>query len=65
MSKEHQRLKTIFPWLRPCDPHEERQALFEKKIEILWDKVVVYEKFSEEEKSLRTRAVNALRKHEE
>ena len=53
-----------YPWLKPGEPHKDRQELFEKEIEILWDKAVVYEKYSEEERLLRNKAVDALKRHE-
>jgi hypothetical protein len=65
LTAKHQELTERLPWLRPCDPSKERQELLEKGSEILWDKVVVYEKYSEEEKLVRDKAVDALRKHEE
>ena len=36
-----------------------------KSNSLLWDKIEVYERYGEEERILRTRAVNALRRHEE
>ena len=42
LTKEHQKSKKLFPWLRPCDPSQERQAFLEREIEIiLGDQVVV------------------------
>jgi len=36
-----------------------------KNNSILWDQIEVYERYAEQERALRTQAVNALRKHEE
>jgi hypothetical protein len=46
-------------------PSEEKERLFEKEIELLWEKIVVHKKYSTEEQNLRIKAVEALRKHEE
>ena len=56
----HEQLKATCPWLKPWIPHERRKALHEREIEALWDKVAVYEKYAEEERSLRIKAVDAL-----
>lgn len=41
-----------------------KNAFLEKEIELLWEKVVVYEKYSDEERNLRIKAVEAMRKPE-
>ena len=60
MVKEHHELKK-----RPCDPSPELLLILLRDISIPRNKVETYEGYAEQEKSLRTQAVQALRKHEE
>ena len=43
---------------------EEKITILEQDIDLLWQKVCVYEKYFAEERNLRIKAVEALRKHE-
>ena len=61
----HKGLKVRHPYLKDDDPSKERELPLEREIELLWEMVMVYEKYSEEERNLRIKAVEALRKHEE
>jgi tRNA(Ile)-lysidine synthetase-like protein len=48
-----------------CDPSPELQVTLNRRIDVLSDKVEVYERYAEAEKLLRIRAVDAFRKYEE
>ena len=43
---------------------EEKITILEQDIDLLWQKVCVYEKYSAEERNLRVKAREAFRKHE-
>ena len=50
---------------RPCDPSPELQTILLKANDHLWHKIAIYERYGEEERILRTRAVKILEEREE
>ena len=47
------------------DTKEELQEILLKENSQMWDRIEVFERYAEQEKALRTQAVNLLRRHEE
>ena len=43
---------------------KEKITILEQDIDLLWEKVCVYDKYAAEERNLRVKAVEAFRKHE-